>query len=159
MCTLELFLFSIGFCVLISIGQSKIWTYCASKKIWLQGSRTSGKQILSTLSAFLLICLAGKLYLRNLDWLDRGTLFRLEVLYWLTPNLRKCLKVLKVIYYLILNNNSRSGLASTPTNGKVFYNYGNFLRDQENKRDARLCYKEALRYKIIRCLHKQYNFV
>jgi len=105
---------SIGFCVLISIGQSKIWTYCASKKIWLQGKRTSGKQILSTLSAFLLICLAGKLYLRNLDWLDRGTLFR-------------------------------SGLASTPTNGKVFYNYGNFLRDQENKRDARLCYKEALR--------------
>jgi len=39
----------------------------------------------------------------------------------------------------------RSGLASTPGNAKVWYNYGNFLRDQEDKDGARLCYKESLR--------------
>ena len=40
----------------------------------------------------------------------------------------------------------RSGLSSTPSNGKVFYNYGNYLRDQERRQEARTCYKEALRY-------------
>ena len=40
----------------------------------------------------------------------------------------------------------RSGLSSTPNNAKVFYNYGNFLRDQEKKEEARISYKEALRY-------------
>ena len=44
-----------------------------------------------------------------------------------------------------LKNFFRSGLSSTPTNGKVFYNYGNYLRDQERKEEAALCYKEALR--------------
>ena len=39
----------------------------------------------------------------------------------------------------------RSGLASTPGNAKVWYNYGNLLRDQEDKDGARLCYKESLR--------------
>ena len=39
----------------------------------------------------------------------------------------------------------RSGLASTPNNAKVWYNYGNFLRDQEDKDQARLCYKESVR--------------
>ena len=39
----------------------------------------------------------------------------------------------------------RSGLASTPNNAKVWYNYGNFLRDQERKELARLCYKESVR--------------
>merc|ERR1719397_2227135 len=39
----------------------------------------------------------------------------------------------------------RSGLGSAPGNGKVFYNFGNFLRDQERKEEARVCYKEALR--------------
>ena len=39
----------------------------------------------------------------------------------------------------------RSGLASTPNNAKVWYNYGNFLRDQEDKDRARLCYKESVR--------------
>jgi len=39
----------------------------------------------------------------------------------------------------------RSGLSSVPGNGKVFYNFGNFLRDQERKDEARICYKEALR--------------
>ena len=40
---------------------------------------------------------------------------------------------------------SRSGLASTPNNAKVWYNYGNYLRDQEVKETAATCYKEALR--------------
>ena len=39
----------------------------------------------------------------------------------------------------------RSGLASTPNNAKVWYNYANFLRDQEDKDTARLCYKESVR--------------
>ena len=39
----------------------------------------------------------------------------------------------------------RSGLASTPNNAKVWYNYANFLRDQEDKDQARLCYKESVR--------------
>ena len=39
----------------------------------------------------------------------------------------------------------RSGLSSTPNNAKVWYNYGNFLRDQEDKDQARLCYKESVR--------------
>ena len=30
----------------------------------------------------------------------------------------------------------------------MFYNYGNFLRDQERKEEARICYKEALRYSL-----------
>ena len=38
----------------------------------------------------------------------------------------------------------RSGLSSTPNNAKVWYNYGNFLRDQEDKDQARLCYKESV---------------
>ena len=40
---------------------------------------------------------------------------------------------------------SRSGLASTPNNAKVWYNYGNYLRDQEVKETAATCYKEAVR--------------
>ena len=39
----------------------------------------------------------------------------------------------------------RSGLASTPNNAKVWYNYGNYLRDQEVKETAATCYKEAVR--------------
>ena len=39
----------------------------------------------------------------------------------------------------------QSGLASTPTNAKVWYNYGNYLRDQEEKEMAALCYKESVR--------------
>ena len=39
----------------------------------------------------------------------------------------------------------KSGLASTPNNAKVWYNYGNFLRDQEEKKMAGLCYKESVR--------------
>ena len=38
-----------------------------------------------------------------------------------------------------------SGLASTPNNAKVWYNYGNYLRDQERKEEAALCYKESVR--------------
>ena len=39
----------------------------------------------------------------------------------------------------------QSGLASTPSNAKVWYNYGNYLRDQEEKEMAALCYKESVR--------------
>ena len=34
---------------------------------------------------------------------------------------------------------------STPNNAKVWYNYGNYLRDQEVKETAATCYKEAVR--------------
>lgn len=115
-----LYIPSLGFCVLVSMGSSRLAVVlqnCAASqscgKQWLN-KKGILRAIIPTFYAFLLICLASKLVLRNVVWLDRGSLFR-------------------------------SGLASTPHNGKVFYNYGNFLRDQENKRDARLCYKEALR--------------
>ena len=35
----------------------------------------------------------------------------------------------------------RSGLADTPNNAKVWYNYANYLRDQEDKVNAAYCYK------------------
>ena len=31
---------------------------------------------------------------------------------------------------LLIEESTRSGLSSAPRNGKVFYNFGNFLRDQ-----------------------------
>ena len=40
---------------------------------------------------------------------------------------------------------TRSALSTGLQNGKIFYNYGNFLRDQERKEEAKLCYEEALR--------------
>ena len=46
--------------------------------------------------------------------------------------------VYKIVFF-------RSGLASTPNNAKVWYNYGNYLRDQEVKETAATCYKEAVR--------------
>ena len=39
----------------------------------------------------------------------------------------------------------RSGISTCLQNGKIFYNYGNFLRDQERKGEAKTCYQEALR--------------
>ena len=49
------------------------------------------------------------------------------------------------IYYYETENFARSGISSTPENGKVWYNYGNYLKDREDSQGARLCYKEALR--------------
>merc|ERR1719320_1540520 len=72
----------------------------------------------------------------------------------------KCLTVSMLVLVLVVNSAKlahrntvwssreslfRSGLSSTITNGKVFYNYGNYLRDQERKEEAKICYKEALR--------------
>ena len=92
---------------------------------------------------------SGRLLGRNTVWQSRASLFR-----------SASIRVL--FFWSLCNLVLRSGLASTPGNAKVWYNYANYLRDQVpnysarkyfhvstgqelDKGGAARCYKEAVR--------------
>jgi len=108
---------SIGWCLLVAIGLHQLYAHLSDKKIFAVKVKVPKVfQVLLLVLPLLVLLLAGA----------AKTVLRNQV--WES---RETL--------------FRSGLSSAPRNGKVFYNFGNFLRDQEQKDEARLCYKEALR--------------
>ena len=120
-------IFSVGYCMLVALGFQRILSHLNKNQNW--------KYFAVLLLVLTLGMSSGRLVLRNRVWASRETLFRWNITYN-----RKTRTVLLHNSFHI-----RSGLSSTINNGKVFYNYGNFLRDQEKKEEARICYKEALR--------------
>jgi len=115
-------LFSVGWCILVVVGLQRLWR---SPKL---------RPLLISLLLLLLFSFSVKTIARNSVWSSREALFR-----WACQVKSACMVA------IVMTSVCRSALATVPSNGKVFFNYANYLKDSGRGQEAIQYYRTAIR--------------